>query len=191
MDLTHPNDLHNYSIPITEEEFTSKGEGLRPPLYPKYKTCITDTESKPIFRVSISSVEPNGDHTYQIEDQNKIFGVQAFHYPYWRDRETIPLDQLDLLVDKVLTHRNVGIHCIGGVGRTGTLTTAAFLKEMIIRDRIQRKDFTPEWFNQFIYLLRRQRSKNWLGNLNQYHLVYQYGLWLFETQPPLRGSNAP
>jgi protein tyrosine phosphatase len=106
----------------------------------------------------------------------------VFHYRYWPDGGIIGLEALDALVDYVSTYPKVGIHCVAGVGRTGTLTTAAFIKHLIQKGRIQESDFTLNWLHDLVLQLRRQRSCKWVSTILQYELLYRYGLWQFRKQ---------
>jgi hypothetical protein len=173
IDLTNNADLLNLGI----------SKKKRPPFYPSpegevHNHCDPNTGAVD-FQMRCASVNPPF-HLYEITIPSETFTVPVLHYRDWNDGRAIPLESLDALVNYVLSRPRIGIHCRAGLGRTGVLVTAVFIKFLIQKNQLSKETFTLEWLNALILSLRSQRSQNWVHQFEQYQLLYEYGLKLLD-----------
>lgn len=148
-------------------------------LYPKENSPLQTKVKEEAISVSFSSMK-NGFHIYNVTTEGKEEQVAVYHYPDWKDNGVISIEHLDGLVDAILPLPKVAVHCLAGLGRTGTLITAAFIKRLVQTGKLKKEAFTPNWLMEFVYELRKQRAQRWVRVPEQFNLLYEYGLSLFK-----------
>lgn len=124
---------------------------------------------------------------YNIKDVNGVEKhVERLHYQHWPDGGIIPVYKLDYLVEQCLSPKWQGviIHCLAGVGRTGTLIAASILNERIKAGQLTEKDLNFEYVANLVYDLRRQRSKAFVSQPEQFELLFLYATWLLWLKKP-------
>lgn len=119
--------------------------------------------------------------TYDLKDKIER-QVTCLHYRKWLDGRTVPLSELDFLVSECRKAKELLIHCIGGVGRTGTLITALALHNKISSGELHPKEFNVQDLKDLLYKLRKQRSDSFVGEVQQFDLLYQYAKGVFAEQ---------
>lgn len=125
------------------------------------------------------------DHTaeYELSDGSGTSKkIMRYHYSAWPDGTAISTRTLDGLVSKLETSfpSNTLIHCMAGVGRTGTLITAYFLKEKIRERKIVRENVEDQLVD-LIVRLRRQRGERFIHTFAQFRLLLEYARRLLDT----------
>lgn len=119
--------------------------------------------------------------TYIIQDNatGQSLIMSCDHYTAWADHGSIEAPELHSLVGK-LEHefrRNTLVHCYAGVGRTGTLLTAYFLKQRIIKGEITAQNLATN-LEELLISLRRQRGPKFLQTETQFNLLIDYAIML-------------
>lgn len=120
----------------------------------------------------------NGYSVYTYKLTNKKTGqekiVQRIRYNAWKDFGAVGINALKTLVDLVDEKGSKWIHCRAGVGRTGTLIAAHYLKEKIAKGEIDASNFESSLINLIIEL-RKQRGQGFVQAEEQFRLLRQYG----------------
>lgn len=103
--------------------------------------------------------------------------VTMLHYTDWPDLGVISLNELKRLIEIVEAKggNKILVHCKAGVGRTGTLVTALFLKNFIKNTIITEENYDIE-FKKLIVSLRKQRCAEFVQTPEQCNLVYELGI---------------
>lgn len=129
------------------------------------------------------SVQGNTVYTYELKDeegnQKPVFRI---NYVDWIDHNSVPVEQLMLLVYilEEFNDKNVLIHCRAGLGRTGTLITAAILKEKIISKEINLSSDLSEVIKNLILRLREERGSGFVQEIEQFQVLYDFAkVYLF------------
>ena len=106
--------------------------------------------------------------------------IMRYRFPTWKDDEVLPLNTFKEIVDMVddqefcLGDRPVLVHCHAGVGRTGCVIAAIFLKEKIFNGEITKENFF-EKLQELILELRKQRGPLFVQKEGQFNLLCTYG----------------
>jgi len=109
--------------------------------------------------------------------------VTCLHYRRWPDGGVISLSELNFLVRTCLSATDgVIIHCLGGVGRTGTLVAALILHQKIVEGRLTEKNFNEQYLADLVFSLRSQRSKRFVSELGQFNLLFHYANATLKSQ---------
>lgn len=119
-------------------------------------------------------------HFYQVTNGTSSQSIQRHHYCNWYDGNEISISDLDILVDRLKKQGDKSlVHCSAGVGRTGTLITAFFLKEKILDMKIDKENLESELIN-LIVELRQQRNTDLVKTPKQLETLLQYGVFLLK-----------
>ncbi len=103
--------------------------------------------------------------------------IQWCHYRGWKDCCGVSLPILKYLVSKLEMsfQKNTLVHCHAGVGRTGTLLTAYFLKKRVLQGLIQPENIGTGLV-ELIVQLREQRGERFVQNEEQFFLLLDYAI---------------
>lgn len=108
--------------------------------------------------------------------------IQRIHCNNWTDFSGGSIPTLDDLVRRMTGENNTfWLHCRAGVGRTGTLITAALLFERIKDNNISKADLfylIPEIIDQ----IREERGPGCVQTLEQFNMLFDYGFYLIDQQ---------
>lgn len=128
-------------------------------------------------------------YTYELKDnEGKTKIVQRLHFPSWADHKTISNDQLDKLVgmfDGLFKDKNIFMHCRAGVGRSGVLTAAMFLKEMVAKGTVTKENYRDK-ISEMLLEMRIQRGLNnsngrFVQTEDQLALLHSYTAYLLDN----------
>lgn len=111
--------------------------------------------------------------------------VRRFHFKAWPDHGVVSVKDLSVLVDRMEgffarmdAKRKIWVHCRAGVGRTGTLITAFYLKEKIKAGDITRDNLNGKLVD-LVFTLRKQRANIFVQRVEQFELLLDYAQSLF------------
>jgi protein tyrosine phosphatase len=104
--------------------------------------------------------------------------VIRHHCTEWKDYSEGSLEILKRLVEVLENNPRMWVHCRAGIGRTGTLLTAALLKEKIQNGEITKENFDDSLVD-LIASLREKRGHGLVQTLEQFTILHQYGMDLF------------
>ena len=117
-------------------------------------------------------------YTYNVSE-NPPGGVKVtrpvvrYHFPTWPDGGDLPLNTfkeiLSIVESPDFRQGTTLVHCRAGVGRTGCVITAIFLKEKILSGEINRDNFLEE-LQKLILELRMQRGPSFVQRKEQFEL---------------------
>ncbi len=100
-----------------------------------------------------------GLHQYQV--YNRITGgrtiISRAHYVHWPSNCTISIDDLMQLATMINDHPRAIIHCLAGVGRTGTLLAAAIMLAEYERGELHREN-AQQVLTETLLRLHRERG---------------------------------
>jgi protein tyrosine phosphatase len=134
-----------------------------------------------------------------INKASSSWEVERIHFNRWPDHGVLPLDEFVALVDRVyrewkeenLRGRAFLIHCVGGFGRSVTLTAALAARHL-------RETRHPRFLDQTVSVeeialttvlaLREQRSPCGIQTVEQYMLLVQY---IDRCRSAARSDEAP
>lgn len=172
IDLTNEEDR----IRIIEER------GIWLPLYPAAEFKIRDTKTNDFTQVEYVYEKKKSYYLLNDFGNQKVRWVKYGSYSDWPDGGVISIEALHFLVKCVnkylINKEKVLIHCYAGVGRTGTLITAATIYHKIETGRFTKENFDIESLANLILNLRAQRSAKFVSTFQQFKLLYAYGRWL-------------
>ena len=138
--------------------------------------------------VSVELIEDkNPIHTYRVIDSTSSSTKTISRYSYcsWPDYGIISVEELQDLVGQVETltlnsQKPTWVHCKAGVGRTGTLITAAIIKQKIAAGELNKENLGASLVDIILHL-RKQRGTGFVQSKNQFNLLYQYAESLIPT----------
>lgn len=164
VDLTTPNDVLRGSIPY-------------------YPTVKEQTYEIGPFKIQLTD-EDGMIKTYRVEntETKEVKTIKRIHCKTWVDCSA---GSLDTLIDLVKKMNDLGntfwIHCLGGIGRSGTLITAALLYEKIKKEEVSKEalfDLIPYIINK----IRKERGPNTVQKLEQFEILFSYGYHLIDQK---------
>lgn len=144
---------------------------------------IKKYDSLTVKVVDQSASSSDTTQIYEVADttSQKVHRATRCHFKTWFDHAGTNLSSLKYLVEKLENaSQQLFIHCRAGVGRTGTLITAYFLKHRILKDHISSEKL-PSLLEDLILNLRQQRGPHFVTTFEQYSLLYDYGTELLTT----------
>lgn len=168
IDLTTEADKDgpNAKSSVTEYYPTKQGESIQ------FGSC------KVTLKSSVASPDTGTAHTYVVQDGNgQSKEITRVHYPDWVDHGKVDVSQLEKLVNMLSTTHTSDktcIHCRAGVGRTGTLTAAYYLKEKIASGEINAGNLEDKLM-ETVLTLRSQRDNKFVQTQDQLDMLRGYG----------------
>lgn len=155
--------------------------------------CFVEEEGKDISKIGYARAKEivdaeKMDLTVEIythkEDRNaRVFRIKCHT---WADKTPPSLNMLkaiDILYKAcILMERNSGpviIHCMAGIGRTGTFILYSMLRDSIVRGEIsqERKERVSRFIDLFIYL---RSSRTWMVE-NKEQIGFLYDIFISNT----------
>ena len=108
---------------------------------------------------------------YAVSCGDKTIEVKRYRYNQWFDGDEPDMATLGFLTDLFdKLPGTVWIHCIAGVGRTGTMIAACILKEKISRGEIHPDNYRNEVV-QVVSSLRQDRGRSAVNEIQFYALL--------------------
>lgn len=115
---------------------------------------------------------------YSVRDEEKktVHEARRLIFTGWPSHSIIELPTLHSLVTELETRYsgNALVHCSAGMGRTGTLITAYFLKQRILHHQID-ADHLGSCLVDLLVGLRRQRGSRFVESREQFSLLIRFG----------------
>jgi protein tyrosine phosphatase len=109
----------------------------------------------------------------------------VINYRGWNDHEKTDLEDLIRLINLMRQYdqeeKPVIVHCMAGVGRSGTLIALRFAVEQILQNKIEKKKDLMEKLNTIILACRRQRGENVVQTLSQYASIVEACLKILDN----------
>ncbi len=142
-------------------------------------------DSRFIYELQITRLinSPNGLHQYQVF--NRSTGdttiVSRAHYVHWSNSGSIPVDDLRQLATMINDQPQAIVHCLAGVGRSGTLLAAAILMTAYEQGEL-RTDNCQQILTTTLLQLRRQRGPQTVQTATQFALLQSFIQHLLTTQ---------
>lgn len=163
-DLTSPKDeLRGY----TPYYPTQKGEKYR--VGPFTIELIEEEGIKKTYKV-----------LYNLTNQSKI--IERVHCDNWEDFSTASLNILDDLVQRMTGQNNsFWVHCLAGIGRSGTLIASALLHERIRDGNVSKEDLF-DIIPDIVRKIRYERGSGCVQTTEQFRMIYDYGIFLINNK---------
>ena len=201
-DLTNTSDKLQPYYPLDESEFSchlDDGSIITIESDQNPEEISKNSEADDIITVKKISAVDNflginscSEITYKVTSdkdssvKEKI--VKRVHYAGWEDGTATKLDDLSKLAahlrDKMADEGFPIVHCRAGVGRTGTLATAAYLIGLIKAGQLNQENMLDK-INELILEERSQTNRHFVQRKEQYTLLVQFCL---EKLKPLSQS---
>lgn len=138
--------------------------------------------------VTLTNVQ-NNVYTYKLQYGDLEKTVTRIHFDKWTDHGAIKVENLRILVDQLESYKDNRplIHCRAGIGRTGTLITAAILKASINDGDFDAIDVDEDYvlsekISTIIEKLRMQRGEGFVQELSQFELLHDYAIQLLNER---------
>lgn len=156
--LNSPHKLYKREVVFSSSELLS--EHLIKTTYKVFDTSIKDLKKS------------SEDLAYDRECE-----VIRLHYQAWQDQSGVDVVSLDQLTNEILnaykalnTTLPPTIHCLAGVGRTGTVFICKVLKELIRRNEVTKDNYLP-MIDALILTGRYQRGNYFVQKSTQYEAI--------------------
>jgi protein tyrosine phosphatase len=130
--------------------------------------------------VAFKNASEDNTFAYHIKTAEGEKTILRFHFNRWFDHSAVNVETLLFLTETIeqkfhpSKERPLWIHCMAGIGRTGTLVTAFILKEKIQSKEINRENLGPSLVN-LIFELRKERSPYFVETFDQFALLLSFG----------------
>ena len=120
--------------------------------------------------------------TYQLSNKEQVTRINCTE---WKDQKDLPITTLNLLIDKINAFSGaIMVHCLAGLGRSGTVVTAHTLSNLVLQGKIQR-DNVFSMVKTCVTEGRVQRGQNFVQTLPQFALLAQCVYSLVSNYPTL------
>jgi protein tyrosine phosphatase len=173
LDVTNENDLERNSVtpyyPQAERQRYVYGKRME-------VTCLKKEEVTPVlikYQLKVKDLE-----------RNEVKLIDRFHYIGWEDVcGTNEVELFDVVknLESYLGQQSVPlVHCMGGVGRTGTALTAFALKALIDTGDIADEESLLGHIQRIILEGRKQRGPEYVQTSTQVETLYKFGLLAFD-----------
>jgi protein tyrosine phosphatase len=143
-----------------------------------YPSTFEDPLNLKDFKISL--IKEDGffkEYSIIEKSTNEEKIIRRYHFQNWKDFSAVTVPILDDLVKLLEKENNLWVHCRAGVGRTGTLITALFLKRMVEKGEITKENLDSTLLD-LIVELRKQRGRCFVQQPAQLQLLLDYGLFL-------------
>lgn len=149
-------------------------EDQKKDITPYYPENLNETYTSGPFKITL--IEKEGIlRKYKVNTlTNMSKEVTRFHCTDWLDFGEGSLPLLKQLVEVIEKNPRILVHCRAGLGRTGTLFTAALLKEKIEKGEITLENLDGSLVD-LIVSLRKNRGKGFVQTLGQFMMLQEYG----------------
>lgn len=159
----------NYTIIDLTTHEDQKADGVK-----YYPVNVNDKMEFDNFVITLEKVDGFFYH-YRVTDGKTTKQVTRYNFFNWIDHKALTVPLLNKLVEDLEKffgkQAKLWVHCLAGVGRTGTLLTAIILKEKVA-------EITPETADEYliklILSLRDDRGENFVFQPVQYSLLREY-----------------
>lgn len=144
---------------------------------PYYPMELNSSNDYGDFSVALTK-EKDNFFEYQMKNaggEKKV--IKRFHYPHWLDNTAMSLNPFNDLVSRLessFQDELLWVHCLGGIGRTGTLITGLILKEKILKGEITHITLKQALLNLVLHL-RKERGSCFVYKKEQFELLLQFG----------------
>ena len=171
--------LHEHSFSAVDLTQASKDIASTGTYYPEERQTMT-LGSVIISHLFTAENDGIPYYTYETRVGDTRRTILRMHFKDWPDGsavDVLTLERILQTIQRLGTH--IFVHCIAGLGRTGTVITAFLLEKMLIQEIKDQGRCAPLQIDAFLLklipLLRMQRGPHFIMEESQLDLIRQYG----------------